>query len=125
MFVFWCTICWEDSSQKRFKPVWLDFVLICQQWIRQSINVPAQSCNHVKAERNMGSDNDLAHLLQWWQGASICLWFVGRMLMPFSLLQGNVGWRQTKERLYHHNLERLCCANQSVLTKAVLQSVFN
>ncbi len=57
-----------DSSQKRFKPVWLDFVLICQHWIRQSINVPAQSCNHVKGERNMGCDNDLPHLLRQWQG---------------------------------------------------------
>lgn len=57
-----------DSSQRWFKPVWLDFVLIRQHWIRQSINVPAQSCNHVKGERNMGCDNDLPHLLWRWQG---------------------------------------------------------
>lgn len=73
----------EDSSHKRFNLVWLDSVLICQHWIKQSINVPAQSCNHVKGERNMACDNDLAHLLQQWQpGASICLWFLRRMLMP-------------------------------------------
>lgn len=73
----------DELSQKWFKMVWLDLVLICQHWIRQSINVPAQSCNHVKVERNMACDNDLAHFLQLWQPeASICLWFVRRMLMP-------------------------------------------
>lgn len=124
MFVFLAYNMLEDSSQKRFKPVWLDFVLICQHWIRQSINVPAQSCNHVKGERNMGCDNDLPHLLQQWQpGASICLWFVRRMLMPSVycrvMARRNVGCRQTKERLYHYDLGRICCVNRSVITKSI------
>ncbi len=68
MFVFSVNATRRDSSQERFEPVWLDFVLICRHWMRQSIKVPAQSCNHVKGERNMGCDNDLPHLLRQCQG---------------------------------------------------------
>lgn len=121
MFVFLVHNMPDDSSQKRFNPVWLDFVLICQHWIRQSINVPAQSCNHVKEERNMACDNDLAHLLQRWQpGASICLRFVRRMLMPSVycavMARRNVGCRQTKERLYDYDLGRMCSVNRRIVT---------
>jgi hypothetical protein len=54
----------ETPSQRVFKPVWLDFVLIHHHWIKKSINVLVQSCNCVKGERNMGCDNDFPHVLQ-------------------------------------------------------------
>lgn len=63
MFVFLAAAMVWDSSQKRFKPVYLNLVLIHKHWIRQSINVPATSCNQVTGKRNTGCDNDLVHLL--------------------------------------------------------------
>lgn len=84
-------VCVQYAGTRRrgaLNRVCLDFVLIRQHWIRQSINVPAQSCNHIKGERNMGCDNDLPHLLRRVAGASICLQFVGGMLMSFCFSAG-------------------------------------
>lgn len=59
MFVFWL----QEWCEARLKPVYLNLVLIHQHWIRQTINVPATSCNQVIEKRKIDCDNDLVHLL--------------------------------------------------------------
>lgn len=54
MFVFFGGL--QEWCETRLKAVYLNLVLIRQHWIRQTINVPATSCNQVIERRNIGCD---------------------------------------------------------------------
>lgn len=74
-----------DSFAKVVQTSLLDFVLMYHHWIKQSINVLVQSCNYVKAERNMGCDNNFPHL---YYSCEPCFVLLQRMLILLLI------WRQ-------------------------------
>lgn len=97
------------SSQKRFKPVHLNLVLIHQHWIRESINVPATSCNQVIGERNMGRDNDSVHLLP--------RWLTLPLLCPYLRFVCCIMARRKAGRVRVTPARR--CAHRSIIAKAI------
>lgn len=88
----------QEWCETHLKPVYLNLVLIHQHWIRQTINVPATSCNQVTEKRNIGCDNDLVHLLfQRLIPLSLwCFWFV-RCIM----VRRNVGCSRITAARWH------------------------